>query len=93
MNPLHKTPWSTVTEDDRAIKIETDDLEEVIPKRNPKHWTIGIEKGAFLDNATDFREVGGGLMVIDWLMEAGSDEEYGGKIFAPDGHGVGMALS
>ena len=34
----------------------------------------GIEKGSFLDKATGFREVGDGLMVVDWLMEAGSDE-------------------
>ena len=68
--------WATVTEDDRAIKIETDKLEAVIPKKNPKHWMTGIEKGSFLDKATGFREVGDGLMVIDWLMEAGSDAEW-----------------
>ena len=28
-------------------------------------------------------------MVIDWLMEAGSDEDYGNPVIAPDGHGVG----
>ena len=28
-------------------------------------------------------------MVVDWLMEAGSDEEYGDRVIAPDGHGVG----
>ena len=82
------TPWARVTEDDRAIKIETDKLEAVIPKNNPKHWMTGIEKGSFLDKTTGFREVGDGLMVVDWLMEAGSDEAYGGRVFAPDGHGV-----
>ena len=65
-----------VTEDDRAIKIETDKLEAVIPKKNPKQWMTGIEKGSFLDKTTGFREVGDGLMVIDWLMEAGSDEAW-----------------
>lgn len=30
----------------------------------------GIEKGSFLDKTTGFREIGDGLMVIDWLMRA-----------------------
>ena len=71
--------WVRVTEDERAIKIETDKLEAVIPKKNPKQWMTGIEKGSFLDKTTGFREVGDGLMVIDWLMEAGSDEEWAEK--------------
>jgi hypothetical protein len=82
-------PWSRVSEDDRAIKIETDKLEAVIPKRDPKHWMTGIEKGSFLDKTTGFREIGDGLMVIDWLMEAGSDEAWADEVIAPDGHGVG----
>ncbi len=81
--------WHHVTETANSIKIETDQLEAVIPKANPKHWMTGIEKGSFLDKKTGFREVGDGLMVIDWLMEAGSDEAYGNEVFAPDGHGVG----
>src|SRR5262245_49361871 len=81
--------WARATEDDRAIKIETDRLEAVIPKKNPKQWMTGIEKGSFLDKATGFREVGDGLMVIDWLMEAGSDADWADKVIAPDGHGVG----
>lgn len=81
--------WVKVIEDERAIKVETDRIEAVIPKRNPKHWMTGIEKGSFLDKATGFREAGDGLMVIDWLMEAGSDEAWSEKVFAPDGHGVG----
>jgi hypothetical protein len=80
---------SRVIEDDRAIKVETDKLEAVIPKNNPKQWMTGIEKGSFLDKTTGFREVGDGLMVVDWLMEAGSDEAYGEQVHAPDGHGVG----
>jgi hypothetical protein len=83
------TPWARVIEDDRAVKIETDQLEAVIPKKNPKHWMTGIEKGSFLDKKTGFREVGDGLMVIDWLMEAGSDEAYGDKVYDPNGHSVG----
>lgn len=81
--------WARVTEDDRAIRVETDRLEAVIPKKDPKHWMTGIEKGSFLDKATGFREVGDGLMVIDWLMEPGSDAEWADRVFAPDGNGVG----
>lgn len=82
-------PWARAAEDERAIKVETDRLEAVIPKKDPGHWMTGIEKGSFLDKATGFREVGDGLMVVDWLMEAGSDEAYADRILAPDGHGVG----
>jgi len=49
----------------------------------------GIEKQSFVDKSTGFREAGDGLMVIDWLMEAGSDEAWADKVFAKDGHGVG----
>src|SRR5260370_22190953 len=87
--PHGDRPWARITEDDRAIKIETDKLEAVIPKKNPKHWMTGIERGSFLDKITGFREIGDGLMVIDWLMEPGSDETWSDKVFAPDGHGVG----
>ncbi len=84
--------WVRVTEDADRIKIETDLLEAAIPKRNPKHWMTGIEKGSFLDKTTGFREIGDGLMVIDWLMESGSDEDYekddGDFKFAEDGHGL-----
>jgi hypothetical protein len=87
--PAGDAPWARVTESDTAIKIETDKLEAVIPKKNPKHWMTGIEKGSFLDKTTGFREAGDGLMVVDWLMEAGSDESWSDKVIAPDGHGVG----
>jgi hypothetical protein len=87
--PTTDQSWVRVIEDDRAIKIETDKLEAVIPKKDPKQWMTGIEKGSFLDKATGFREAGDGLMVIDWLMEAGSDEAWADKVIAPDGHGVG----
>lgn len=68
--------WVKVIESDDRIKIETDLLEAAIPKKNPKQWMTGIEKGSFLDKATGFREVGDGLMVVDWLMETGSDEAW-----------------
>ncbi len=87
--PAGDTPWARLSEDDTRIKIETDKLEAVIPKKEPNHWMTGIEKGSFLDKATGFREAGDGLMVVDWLMEAGSDEAYGDQVDAPDGHGVG----
>jgi hypothetical protein len=84
-----ESDWVKITEDDRAIKIETDKLEAVIPKNKPKQWMTGIEKGSFLDKTTGFREVGDGLMVVDWLMEAGSDEAWADQVFTPDGNGVG----
>jgi len=80
--------WAKVVEDDRAIKIETDAIEAVIPKKNPKQWMTGIEKGSFLDKATGFREAGDGLMVIDWLMEAGSDADWTEEDVAIDRGGV-----
>src|SRR6266699_1370065 len=80
--------WARVTEDDRAIKIETDKLEAVIPKKGPKQWMTGIEQGSFLDKTTGFREIGDGLMVVDWLMEAGSDAAWDDKVFAADGNGL-----
>jgi hypothetical protein len=87
--PAEDASWVKVTEDDNRIKIETDKIEAAIPKKNPKHWMTGIEKGSFLDKASGFREAGDGLMVVDWLMEAGSDEAWSDKVLAPDGHGVG----
>ena len=84
--------WVKVQEDDRRILIETDQLEAAIPKKDPKQWMTGIGKGSFLDKATGFREVGDGLMVIDWLMEPGSDDEVAEEVFAPDGHGVSRYL-
>src|SRR5437773_11627378 len=87
--PGKEDDWVRITEDDRAIKIETDKLEAVIPKKNPRQWMTGIEKGSFLDKTTGFREIGDGLMVIDWLMEPGSDEAWADKVTSPDGYSVG----
>src|SRR5262245_17215462 len=86
--PACADDWARVTEDERAIKIETDKLEAVIPKKNPKQWMTGIEKGSFVDKATGFREIGDGLMVVDWLMEPGSDDDWDKSIFSADGNGV-----
>lgn len=87
--PTSDASWVRAIEDERSIRIESDRLEAVIPKNHPKHWMTGIEKGSFLDKATGFREVGDGLMVVDWLMEAGSDEAWSQQVIATDGHGVG----
>lgn len=87
--PSSDQAWVRVSDDGRAIRIETEHLEAAIPKKDPKHWMTGIEKGSFLDKKTGFREAGDGLMVVDWLMEAGSDESYGEQVIAADGHGVG----
>src|SRR5262245_44994427 len=85
--------WVRVTEDDLGIKIETDRLEAVIPKKKNKQWMTGIEKQSFLDKATGFREAGDGLMVVDWLLEAGSDEAYGDQILATQSTpGIGRYL-
>jgi len=89
---MNDSGWARVSEDDRAIRVETDRLEAVIPKKDLKQWMTGIEKGSFLDKTTGFREVGDGLMVVDWIMEAGSDAAYGDRLIAPDGHGVGQYL-
>jgi hypothetical protein len=86
--PVRGADWVTVTEDDRAIRVETDMLEAVIPKKDPRHWMTGIEKGSFRDKATGFREAGDGLMVVDWLMEAGSDAGWPDTAFTPDGKGL-----
>jgi formylglycine-generating enzyme required for sulfatase activity len=74
--PASNDPWARVTETDDSIKIETDAIEAVIPKRKPKCWMTGIEKGSFLDKTTGFREAGDGLCLVDWLMEPGSDETW-----------------
>ena len=90
--------WVRVDEDERCIRLETEQLEATIPKRDPKHWMTGIEKGSFVYKLTGFREIGDGLMVIDWLMEAGSDESWGddfdhatGVAAAGGGSGGGIA--
>jgi hypothetical protein len=82
-------PYARATEDDRAITIDTDKLQAVIPKQSPRQWMTGIEKQSFLDKTTGFREVGDGLMVVDWLMEPGSDADWDSTLFAEDGNGLG----
>ncbi len=88
MSAAHNEEWLQVVEDEFRIKIATDRLEAAIPKKEPKHWMTGIEKGSFVDKESGFAEVGDGLMVVDWLMEPGSDAEYADQLYAPDGNGV-----
>ena len=45
---MQDNKWAFLNVDNHIIKIETDKLEAVIPKKNPKHWMTGIEKGSFL---------------------------------------------
>src|SRR5438552_13087622 len=91
--PAKAAGWVRVTEDEFGIKIETDKLEAVIPKKKNKQWMTGIEKQSFRDKVTGFRELGDGLMVVDWLMEAGSDEAYQDQILASQGTpGIGRYL-
>ncbi|MGL4463721.1 MAG: hypothetical protein ACRDD1_21665 [Planctomycetia bacterium] len=84
--------WARVTETDDKIKIETDKLQAVVPKKKDKQWMTGIEKQSFLDKATGYRELGDGLMVIDWLMEAGSDAAYRDQLAAVEDKGLGSYL-
>ncbi|NUQ64063.1 MAG: hypothetical protein HUU20_16425 [Pirellulales bacterium] len=91
--PPKEVEWVQVIEDDLGIKVATDKLEAVVPKKKNKQWMTGIEKQSFLDKTTGFRDVGDGLMVVDWLMEAGSDEAYGDQILASQSTpGIGRYL-
>jgi hypothetical protein len=45
--PLEDRPWARVIEDDGAIRVETDTLEAVIPKKDPKDLP-GVEAAATL---------------------------------------------
>ena len=69
-----------VTEDDTGIKLVTPELEAVFRKKSSKGLTTyavtGVAATSFLDKKTGFREQGFGLDIVDWLMEAGSDEAY-----------------
>ena len=82
------TSWASVTENDTTIRIETDKLEAAIPKKDRKRWMTGIEQHSFLDKTTGFRESGDGLMVIDWLMESGSDRGYRDQFPEPEADDV-----
>ena len=62
-----------VTEDDQRIRIVDPSLEASIRKTG---YVSGVEAKSLLDRATGSRDLGYGLDIVDWLMEAGSDEAY-----------------
>ena len=72
-------PWHRARGDVRVeetaerISISTPLLEAGVNKRG---YVSGVAGGSFLDKRTGFRDAGFGLDVVDWIMEAGSDEAY-----------------
>lgn len=66
-------PGFTVAEDADRIKLTTGSLEASVRK---KGYISGVEGGSFHDVKTGFRDLGFGLDIVDWVMEAGSDEAY-----------------
>jgi hypothetical protein len=66
-----------VTEDDQRIRIQSSALEASIRKQG---YVSGIEGQSLLDRKSDFRDVGFGLDIVDWIMEPGSDEAYRDKL-------------
>jgi hypothetical protein len=66
-----------VTLDDERIRIVGRDLEASIRRTG---YVSGVEGRSLLDRATGSRDLGFGLDIVDWLMEAGSDEAYRDKL-------------
>jgi hypothetical protein len=62
-----------ITEDADRIRIAGDALEASIRK---KGYVSGVEGGSLVDVKTGARDLGHGLDIVDWIMEAGSDEAY-----------------
>jgi hypothetical protein len=62
-----------VSEDEKRIRISTLELNGVV---NKKGYVTGIAAGSFLDKKSGFHDPGYGLDIVDWIMEAGSDESY-----------------
>src|SRR5262245_59429009 len=62
-----------VSEDEKQVKISTPELNAAV---NKKGYVTGIASGSFLDKKTNFHDPGYGLDIVDWIMEAGSDESY-----------------
>jgi len=67
----------TVTENEDEIRIVTPELEAAVRK---KGYVTGIAAGSLLDKKTGSRDLGYGLDIVDWIMEAGSDEAYRDKL-------------
>ena len=62
-----------VSEDEKQIKITTSQLNAAVNKQG---YVTGIAAGSFLDKKSGFHDPGFGLDIVDWIMEAGSDEAY-----------------
>lgn len=62
-----------VAEDDEKITITGPMLDAAIRK---KGYVSGVAAGSLLDKQTGFHDLGFGLDIVDWIMEAGSDEAY-----------------
>ena len=68
---------SAVREDENEIRIVTPELEATVRR---KGYVTGIAAGSLLDKKTGSRDLGYGLDIVDWIMEAGSDEAYRDKL-------------
>lgn len=67
----------TVTEDADRVRITTPHVEAAVAKTK---YVTGVAAQSFRDRATGFRDLGYGLDIADWIMEAGSDKEYRDKL-------------
>ena len=67
----------TVTETPEKISLSMPALDAAIIK---KGYVTGVAAGSLLDKKTGFRDAGYGLDIVDWIMEAGSDEAYRDKL-------------
>ena len=66
-------PPIVVKSNDDRIQITSRELEASIRRTG---YVSGVMGGSFVDRATGSRDLGFGLDIVDWLMEAGSDEAY-----------------
>lgn len=71
--PLAQSESYNVIDQEKAVRIETARLEATI---NKEGYVSGIAGGSFLDKATGFRDMGHGLSIADFILEAGSDLDY-----------------
>ena len=72
-------PTFTVVEDDEKITISGAALDAAIRK---KGYVSGVAAGSLHDKKTGARDLGFGLDIADWIMEAGSDEAYRAQLSA-----------
>lgn len=62
-----------MSETAEEVRVSTDALEAAVRK---KGYVSGVAAQSFLDRKTGFRDPGFGLVIVDWLMEPGSDVAY-----------------